>query len=345
MVVTAALAIALNVVAFGVEALTVSGLAPNGLFLLVVLAALVLLRRGHFKLTLWIVIAASLIGQAHNLLTIDLRQNGEALLIFIIPATIAGLLISRRALLVVLAVSVALVVITPIVHQVSAVPDSDSLPPTVVVFLLVLGFYSFMIDVFGSTFRGELAASVARENALEQARQALEARSDELARLNERLDVTLRSIGDAVIATDAEGKIAMMNSVAQQLTGWTSAIGLPLSTVFRIVSENTREPVESPFDKVLCEGNIVGLANHTLLLAKDGRAIPIDDSGAPIRDRGGRMVGVVLVFRDITERRQAEHTLARAFEAERAASRLARLQEITAARSGALTYTASRRKP
>jgi len=121
----------------------------------------------------------------------------------------------------------------------------------------------------------------------------------------ERLRTTLRSIGDAVIATDARGSIVFMNPVAQQLTGWTDseAAGEHLDRVFRIVNETTRATVESPVAKVLREGTIVGLANHTVLIARDGREHPIDDSGAPIRDGGSAIMGVVLVFRDVSDRR------------------------------------------
>ena len=122
------------------------------------------------------------------------------------------------------------------------------------------------------------------------------------------LETTLRSIGDAVISTDAAGRVVFMNPVAERLTGWTlaDASGRPLSEVFRIVNEQTRAAVESPVERVLREGGIVGLANHTVLLARDGREVPIDDSGAPIRDAQGHITGVVLVFHDITERRSAE---------------------------------------
>ena len=124
----------------------------------------------------------------------------------------------------------------------------------------------------------------------------------------EQLLTTLRSIGDAVIATDAQGRVTFMNEVAQDLTGWklNEAEGKELPEVFRIVNEETREVIESPVAKVIREGGIVGLANHTILIARDGREIPIDDSGAPIRDGEGEIAGVVLVFRNIAERQQAE---------------------------------------
>jgi PAS domain S-box-containing protein len=124
----------------------------------------------------------------------------------------------------------------------------------------------------------------------------------------ESLRVTLQSIGDGVVTTDSEGKVTSLNPVAAFLTGWApdEARGRPLEDVFRIVNERTRQPVENPVRRVLDEGRIVGLANHTVLIARDGTARPIDDSAAPIRDAEGRIGGVVLIFRDITERRRAE---------------------------------------
>ena len=125
--------------------------------------------------------------------------------------------------------------------------------------------------------------------------------ADVLHAERERFRTTLTSIGDAVVATDAQGRITLLNPIAQALTGWSAeALGEPLDTVFRIVNEATRETVENPVSKVIRLGAIVGLANHTVLIAKDGSELPIDDSGAPIRDARGRIVGVVLVFRDVT---------------------------------------------
>ena len=118
----------------------------------------------------------------------------------------------------------------------------------------------------------------------------------------------LESIGDAVIVTDAETRIVRMNPVAQDLTGWPeeAAIGRDLSEVFHIVNESTREPVESPADKVKRLNTVVGLDNHTILLATNGNEVHIDDSGAPIRNDAGELTGAVLVFRDIGRRRKAE---------------------------------------
>ena len=125
----------------------------------------------------------------------------------------------------------------------------------------------------------------------------------------ERFRVTLAGIGDAVISTDADGRVSFMNFVAEQLTGWSTddARDKPLDEVFKIVNEHTRAPVENPVARVLKEGAIVGLANHTVLIAKDGAERLIEDSAAPVRDAGQRTIGAVLIFRDVTEsRRTAE---------------------------------------
>ena len=139
-------------------------------------------------------------------------------------------------------------------------------------------------------------------------RQQAEAEVREQA---ERLRVTLTSIGDAVIVTDAQGRVTLLNPVAEAATGWSSAdaMGQSLADVFNILNEYTRAPVDSPVEKVLALGQIVGLANHTVLIARDGSERPIDDSAAPIRDGEGRLTGVVLVFRDITDRKRAEERL------------------------------------
>jgi PAS domain S-box-containing protein len=119
---------------------------------------------------------------------------------------------------------------------------------------------------------------------------------------------TLRSIGDAVIATDEHGKIQFINPVAERLTGYdeAQALGRPLEAVFHIISEHSRAVVESPVTKVLREGKVVGLANHTVLLPRQGPEVPIDDSGAPIRNEAGEIVGVVLVFRDVSSEKRQE---------------------------------------
>ncbi len=124
---------------------------------------------------------------------------------------------------------------------------------------------------------------------------------------NEWFRTALTSIGDAVIVTDSLEQVVFLNPVAEKLTGWsrTDALGKDISTVFNIVNQQTRRPVQNPIARVLATGMIIGLANHTLLIARDGTEIPIDDSGSPIRDNIGNISGAVLVFRDVTEQRRA----------------------------------------
>jgi len=143
----------------------------------------------------------------------------------------------------------------------------------------------------------------ARAAAAERARHELD-----LVNQREWFATTLRSIGDGVLATDPAGTVQFMNAVTERLTGWTAAeaAGRPLGEVFRIVNEQTRAPVENPVARALREGVVVGLANHTLLLSRTGAETPIDDSAAPIRSVDGTTLGVVLVFRDVTERKQVE---------------------------------------
>ncbi|MCJ8501547.1 PAS domain S-box protein [Desulfatitalea alkaliphila] len=140
----------------------------------------------------------------------------------------------------------------------------------------------------------------------------IEQAEEALRKSEETLRATLHSIGDAVISTDMEGLVVAMNPVAEALTGWSDkeAAGQPIETVFRIINEQNRQPVESPVSNVLKTGHVVGLANHTLLLAKDGREVPIADSGSPIRNDAGEITGVVLVFRDQTEERNTLQALA-----------------------------------
>jgi PAS domain S-box-containing protein len=139
-------------------------------------------------------------------------------------------------------------------------------------------------------------------------------KADRLLREREEwFSTTLRSIGDGVLTLDSKARITFMNRTASDLTGWdmADAVGQPVDRVFRIVHEETGRPVENPVRKVLRDGVSAGLANHTLLIRKDGRRIPIDDSGAPIRNDRGVLTGVVLVFKEITERRKAEAEIRR----------------------------------
>jgi PAS domain S-box-containing protein len=133
------------------------------------------------------------------------------------------------------------------------------------------------------------------------------------------LQVTLRSIGDAVITTDKDGRVTYLNAVAESLTGWMQqdALRQPLDSVFRIVNEQTRRLVESPATKALREGVVVGLANHTVLIQKNGRELAIDDSAAPIRDEFGEVSGCVLIFRDVSAQRRLEQDKASQLQAAR----------------------------
>jgi len=141
-----------------------------------------------------------------------------------------------------------------------------------------------------------------RRTLLATLRDLTQAKRD-VADREEHLAQTLNSIGDAVIATDTKGRVTRMNPVAERLTGWTSpeAVGKPLGEVFHIVNAKTRKVVPDPVEIVLQTGQTVGLANHTVLLSRDGREYQVADSGAAIRDKDDRILGVILVFRDVTE--------------------------------------------
>jgi PAS domain S-box-containing protein len=143
----------------------------------------------------------------------------------------------------------------------------------------------------------------------------------QLREQREWLRVSLKSIGDAVIATDIKGFVNFINPTAEALTSWTlsEAVRRPLAEVFHIVNEETRQPVENVFTIIRREGIVVGLANHTILIAKDGREIPIEDSGAPIKDHNGEMIGVIVVFHDVSERRRVEQERSESLKREQAA--------------------------
>jgi len=166
-------------------------------------------------------------------------------------------------------------------------------------------------------------------------------RLEEERRLSEeRYHTTLMSVGDGVIATDADGRVEVMNPVAENLTGWSRAEALnrPLEEVFKIINEKTRQNVENPVRRVMSEGLVVGLANHTILISRDGTERPIADSGAPIRNERGETTGVVLVFRDQTEQRTAETAL---IESERKYRELIETTQdlvFTVDRKGMFTY-------
>jgi len=175
------------------------------------------------------------------------------------------------------------------------------------------------VAVLAWAYRRIAEALRSRDAALGEAHR----RGTEVSRQKDLLTVTLASIGDCVMVSDQAGHITFMNKVAEEVTGWKleEARGRPTAEVFHILNEETRQPVESPVEKVIEQGVIVGLANHTILIRKDGREIPIDDSGAPIRDANGAIHGVVLVFRDFSEQRQASRELREAKEAAETANK------------------------
>jgi PAS domain S-box-containing protein len=161
-----------------------------------------------------------------------------------------------------------------------------------------------LVPLTGSRLKEADAFLVTLNNA-QDARQKL---TEELKQSRDWFETTLASIGDGVIATDPNGRVTFLNAVSQTLTGWTQAeaAGQPLETVFQIINEHTRRPVDNPALRAMREGLVVGLANHTVLISKDGKERPIDDAGSPIRDAHDHILGAVLIFRDITERRQVE---------------------------------------
>jgi diguanylate cyclase (GGDEF)-like protein/PAS domain S-box-containing protein len=168
--------------------------------------------------------------------------------------------------------------------------------------LLIVGL------VFGTVF-GIVANSLLKK--LDQYLNELKQSQQELFTAKELAEITLFSIGDAVITTNAKGEVEKINPIAEQLTGWQidEARGQPLIEVFKIINEQTREPAINPVETVLREGIIAALANHTILLHRDGREFAIDDSAAPIRTKEGEIVGTVLVFRDVTSDRLMENLL------------------------------------
>lgn len=185
--------------------------------------------------------------------------------------------------------------------------------------------YDFpFVEADGSTLILEMGIDITEQKhateELKKYREHLEQlvtqRTMQLQESEQRWVTTLSSIGDAVIATDVDGKITFLNAIAEEVTGWTAseAQGKPINKIFKIINEKTRQEAENPVIKVLEKGSVVGLANHTVLIRKNGIEIPIDDSGAPIKTDDGKTIGVVLVFRDITERKITEAAIQRQAE-------------------------------
>jgi PAS domain S-box-containing protein len=161
--------------------------------------------------------------------------------------------------------------------------------------------------------RAILLARERAEKSLLEAKGDLERKNEELSEQREQFRVTLFSIGDGVITTDTQGILTFLNPVAESLTGWTSeeAVGLPLEKVFVIINEKSRQPVENPIRAALRDGMALSLANHTVLVRKNGSEIPIEDSAAPIRTADGKVSGAVMVFHDVGERREQDEALRR----------------------------------
>ncbi len=165
---------------------------------------------------------------------------------------------------------------------------------------------SLAVDAAGAAY--SLGLFVLTGVAISGLTESLQRSRRRIAASERRYAVTLASIGDAVIATDTQTRVTYLNPTAEALTAWprADALGRPLGEVFRVIDEQTRRPAEDPAAEVLRTGTVVGLANHTALLSRDGREVPVDDCGAPIVDDRGSVAGVVLVFRDVTRRRQVE---------------------------------------
>jgi PAS domain S-box-containing protein len=181
----------------------------------------------------------------------------------------------------------------------------------------LLGFSKITRDLTQRKQAEEDARRLAAEQA---ARQAAEANAEVIRSQREQFRITLESIGDAVIATDAQANVTLLNSVAQALTGWKAeeAIGQPLSRVLNLRNQQTGQPAQNPVDRVIREGIVVGLANHTILVARDGTGRPIEDSAAPIKDERGNLLGCIMVFHDVSEKQRQQAAL-RESEARKAA--------------------------
>ena len=168
---------------------------------------------------------------------------------------------------------------------------------------------SVSTNIEGESVLLSIVRDISERKAVEAARNRYRR---ELYEAKERFQVTLQSIGDAVIATDTEARVTLMNPVAEDLTGWSSreAIGRPLDEVFSIVNEESRQQAKNAVETVLTTGKVVGLANHIVLIARDGTERPIADSAAPIVTANKKIDGVVLFFRDTSEEKRAQALLA-----------------------------------
>jgi PAS domain S-box-containing protein len=194
----------------------------------------------------------------------------------------------------------------PIEEQAYALGAVDYLVKPVVPFIL-RAKVAWFVELFQKARRDAQQTEADRRTARAGFEEALAHERTRLQEQQEWLRVTLGSAGDAVIATDPAGRVAFLNTVAQSLTGWTQpqAEGQLLATVFPVIHEETRQPLEPPLAQVIGEGVTANLADHAVLIAKDGTERPVEDSAAPFKDGGGNITGMLLTFRDVSERRRA----------------------------------------
>lgn len=314
------LAIILSLIITGLSAEALIGLAPAFILGLALIGGLYALRRGNFNWAVGIIIVALLINQERSLLLNGFLQNQQALLTSILPLMLAGFLLNRRLFFLTALINFLGIAFIAFHEQAILLPTQLTATTTPIArltgFALVLFLFCVLLDIFARTFKSELAASVQREHDLEAEIAARKQAEQSLAQQREQYRVTLSSIGDAVIATDTAGRVTFLNEVAQDLVGWSGdeALSQPLVKIFPIFNEETLQVVENPLTRVLSEGVVIGLANHTVLMNRAGMKIPIADSGAPIRDINSNIIGAVLVFRDVTDERKTEAEL-RASEA------------------------------
>ncbi|MFH7319080.1 ATP-binding protein [Desulfurivibrio sp. D14AmB] len=240
---------------------------------------------------------AELFAPRHTFLRLNLLVLAVVLLIAVL------LTLAIRQLLV-----LPLIRLTDYATRVEA--GEEVVPPTGT-YLLELSRLRENIAAMVASLHRNVEEAAAQVEVIRKREAELNRAFEELQASEERLAITLQSIGDGVITTDRRGRVMLLNGVASQLTGWSQveAVGRPLTEVFNIINERSGRVCENPAEKVLASGQIVALENHTLLIDKNGTRRPIADSGAPIRDRSGAVIGVVLVFRDMTEQRRVEREL------------------------------------